>query len=156
MSKNTLLTADQLLRHLVDNGGAVVSSGSCSTVEIADARTRGDWYVDADGFGYVVRSREWLQLAEASVTQVRTEHDLPKPPDGYRWDADDSLHLVELSSDVTIGSVRKSSNGWTFTGGKDNVPDSDSRDEAAFKLLKACGLLSPDAVRENIETVRPA
>lgn len=53
-------SADELLRRLVENGGAIVSSGDCSTLEIADARARGDFYVDEGGLGYVLRMKAWL------------------------------------------------------------------------------------------------
>lgn len=56
----TIKTADELLARLVDQGGAIVSSGDCSAMEIADARARGDFYVDGNSFGYVIRLKKWL------------------------------------------------------------------------------------------------
>lgn len=53
-------TADEFLHRLMTNGGAIVSSNMCSDMEIADARLRGDFYVDVDGLGYVLRMKEWL------------------------------------------------------------------------------------------------
>lgn len=53
-------SADELLARLVERGGAIVSSGSCSEMEIADARVRGDFYVDGNGLGYVLRMKKWL------------------------------------------------------------------------------------------------
>jgi hypothetical protein len=53
-------SADEMLARLVERGSAIVSSGSCSEMEIADARARGDFYVDANGYGYVLRLRAWL------------------------------------------------------------------------------------------------
>ena len=58
-------SADELLARLADRGSAIVSSGSCSEMEIADARARGDFYVDANGYGYVLRLREWLDRVHA-------------------------------------------------------------------------------------------
>ena len=51
----------QLFSKLKNNGGCIVSSGDCSTMEIADAQARGDFAVDGDGFGYVLRPHAWLQ-----------------------------------------------------------------------------------------------
>lgn len=50
---------EELLRKLRENGGCIVSSADCNEIEIADAKARGDWWVD-DGFGYVLRLPEWL------------------------------------------------------------------------------------------------
>jgi len=53
-------TANDLLNKLVRDGGAIVSSGECSEMEISDARARGDFYVDDNSMGYVLRHKEWL------------------------------------------------------------------------------------------------
>ena len=53
-------TADELLARLIARGGAIVSSGVCSEMEIADARARGDFYVDAKHLGYVLRLKAWV------------------------------------------------------------------------------------------------
>lgn len=56
----TIRTADELLARMVANGGAIVSTGVCSEMEIADAHVRGDIYVDEHGLGYVLRMKKWL------------------------------------------------------------------------------------------------
>ena len=56
------MNAEQMLEKIGLMGGCIVSSADCSEIEIADARVRGDFYVDADGFGFVRRLPEWLQL----------------------------------------------------------------------------------------------
>lgn len=56
-----MTTMAQLLIKLKNNGGCIVSSGDCSTMEIADARARGDFTEDEGGFGYVLRPHAWLQ-----------------------------------------------------------------------------------------------
>lgn len=53
-------TKDELLARLAKEGGCIVSSGSCSQMEIADAQARGDFYVDEQGIGFVLRSKAWL------------------------------------------------------------------------------------------------
>jgi hypothetical protein len=68
-------SADELLRRLVENGGAIVSSNSCSTLEIADARARGDFYVDEGSLGYVLRTRAWLD-------KVHLRDGYMQPPSG--------------------------------------------------------------------------
>jgi hypothetical protein len=65
-------TADQLLTRLVTQGGAIVSSSECSPMEIADARARGDFYVDADGLGYVLRLKKWLDLVKQRETALHS------------------------------------------------------------------------------------
>lgn len=54
-------TPEELLDRLAAEGGCVVSSGSCSRIEIADAQARGDFYVDPNGLGYVLRMKSWLE-----------------------------------------------------------------------------------------------
>lgn len=54
-------TLQELVTRLAVEGGCLVASADCSEIEIADARVRGDWYVDAEGFGYVRRLPEWLR-----------------------------------------------------------------------------------------------
>ncbi len=58
-------TADELLARLVERGGAIVSSGACSEMEIADARVRGDFYIDSKGMGYVLRLKAWVDKVHA-------------------------------------------------------------------------------------------
>ena len=48
------------LERLGERGGAIVSSGACSAMEIADARARGDMFVTEEGYGFVLRLPEWL------------------------------------------------------------------------------------------------
>jgi hypothetical protein len=50
-----------LFEKLKKEGGCIVSSADCSELEIADARVRGDFFADENGFGYVRRLPEWLQ-----------------------------------------------------------------------------------------------
>lgn len=68
-------TADDLLARLVARGGAIVSSGVCSEMEIADARARGDFYVDAKHLGYVLRLKAW-------VDKVHQRDGYMQPPAG--------------------------------------------------------------------------
>lgn len=56
-----MTTMTQLFSKLKSNGGCIVSSGDCSTMEIADAQARGDFTADEDGFGFVLRPHAWLQ-----------------------------------------------------------------------------------------------
>lgn len=54
------------LRRLATERGAIVSSGDCDHMEIANARATGRFWVDADGLGYVLRTKEWLQRIHAA------------------------------------------------------------------------------------------
>lgn len=56
-----MTTMNQLFDKLRTSGGCIVSSGDCSTLEIADAQARGDFTADAEGFGFVLRPHAWLQ-----------------------------------------------------------------------------------------------
>lgn len=58
-----------ILTALVDEQGAIVSSNSCSPMELAFARKEGRFYTDESGFGYVLRMRAWREFAEAEVSR---------------------------------------------------------------------------------------
>lgn len=49
---------------LASNGGAWVSSQSCTSVEIAMARVEGRW-LQVDSLGFVLRDAQWLSRVEA-------------------------------------------------------------------------------------------
>lgn len=51
----------KLFESLKRNGGCIVSTNDCGHMEIADAQARGDFAVDEDGFGFVLRPHAWLQ-----------------------------------------------------------------------------------------------
>ena len=53
-----------LLNELSEVGGAIVSSDSCSEVEIANAQADGRFAVGDWGMGYVLRTPGWLQVCE--------------------------------------------------------------------------------------------
>ena len=53
-------TITQLIDDLTTEGGAIVSSSSCSSMELNDARQHGRFAVTDDGMGYVRRMKEWL------------------------------------------------------------------------------------------------
>lgn len=59
---NANMTTDQLIQQLVTEGGAIVTSGECSEMEIADAQATGRFSVREDGIGFVRRYAEWLAL----------------------------------------------------------------------------------------------
>lgn len=52
----------QLIGQLAQAGGAIVMSNECSEMEIADAAATSRFAVDDEGYGYVLRSKEWLEL----------------------------------------------------------------------------------------------
>ena len=57
------MTVNQLISQLVTEGGAIVSSGDCSQMEIVDAQAHGRFASrDLDGMGFVRRTKEWLEL----------------------------------------------------------------------------------------------
>jgi hypothetical protein len=56
------MTMNQLINQLVTDGGAIVSSGDCSQIEIANAQSTGRFAVRDDGMGFVRRTKEWLAL----------------------------------------------------------------------------------------------
>lgn len=55
----------QLLSQLISEGGAIVCTGDCSVIEIADAQATGRMAVNGDGIGFIRRTKEWLALQKA-------------------------------------------------------------------------------------------
>lgn len=94
------MTIDQLIDQLVTEGGAIVSSGECSEMEIADAQATGRFSVREDGTGFVRRYAEWLalQLEREKLHQppaaIATETDTPEADAVYG-------HCVKNSGPMT-------------------------------------------------------
>ena len=51
---------NDLVKKMLRDGGAIVSSDSCSAMEIACASQSGNMFVDENGLGYILRSKKWL------------------------------------------------------------------------------------------------
>ena len=56
------MTPQQLIYDLSKSGGAIVSSGDASPIEIADAQATGRFATDEHGYGYILRTKKWLSL----------------------------------------------------------------------------------------------
>lgn len=52
---------DKLLAKLLHEGGAIVNANICTAHEVAQARCDGRLYLDPAGYGFVLRTREWLE-----------------------------------------------------------------------------------------------
>ena len=63
----------QMVRKLGAQRGAIVSSADCSVAEIAIARASGRFFVDDDGYGYVLRTKLWRERAEAATDRLLLE-----------------------------------------------------------------------------------
>ena len=59
------MNVTQLTTQLIIEGGAIVLSSACNEMEIADAQATNRFAGDIDGFGYVRRTKEWLELQVA-------------------------------------------------------------------------------------------
>jgi len=64
---------------LIQEGGCIVSSADCHEAEISDAMARGDFFQDAQGFGFVRRLPAWMQrhcrFHRGSVVDMVGGHD---------------------------------------------------------------------------------
>lgn len=68
---------ETLIARLISEGGALVSSNACSELEIADAQTTDRFHVDANGFGFVLRSQQWLDINKARENTPTKEDSQP-------------------------------------------------------------------------------
>ena len=74
------MTANEILKLARDGKGRIVSSGDLCTEAISEARARGVFYVDGDGFGFAYlpwelttsedRKREHASVATASAPDL--------------------------------------------------------------------------------------
>lgn len=51
-------------------GGALVTSAACSPMELAFARAESRFFVDENGFGFVLRYRQWREHAERAIANL--------------------------------------------------------------------------------------
>ncbi len=52
---------------MINEGGAIVPSGQCSAFEIAHAGACHRFAIDQHGFGYVLRSQDWVKMADEGL-----------------------------------------------------------------------------------------
>lgn len=97
------MTPVQLFEQVAIYGGAIVSTGDCSEMEIADAKANGRFSILEDGTGFVRRTKEWLalQLAreKAHPNSDGVYSGSPPPP------ATTELHLAEPFRTPAIARV---------------------------------------------------
>ena len=93
LQTNTAMTTSQLIDQLVTQGGAIVSSGECSEMEIANAQATGRFSVRDDGMGFVRRTSEWLAL------QLAREKAHPNSDGRYS----ESQRIADESADGSSG-----------------------------------------------------
>lgn len=70
--QEALSEARNFLHRLKAERGAIVSSGDCSAIEIAEAQACRRFYVDEDGYGYVLRARVISAAAGAAGNRTET------------------------------------------------------------------------------------
>ena len=77
MNEYPIETAQQdalkFIQRLASEDGAIVSSGFCGALEIANAQATNRFFVDHEGLGYVLRLKRWRQMAETAIhdTHIR-------------------------------------------------------------------------------------
>lgn len=52
------MTVEQLIQQLVSDGGAIVCTADCLVLEISEAQAAGRFAMNANGFGFVRRTKE--------------------------------------------------------------------------------------------------
>lgn len=109
--RDPTMTIIQLINDLAHKGGALVSSGDCSEMEILFAQREDRFSVYDNGFGFVRRSKEWVALqkhreAEARSRDLATSILFTDPetseelrPDGAPTFVDSSLVLTVINRD---------------------------------------------------------
>lgn len=75
---------------LVNERGAIVSSADCSEMELAFARKEGRFFVDTNGYGFVLRLKLWRENAELALKHLK-----PVPEAGTAYPPDCAFALPE-------------------------------------------------------------
>lgn len=73
MTTQAPMTTDELIKKLALEGGAIVSSANCTEMEIADAAATNRFAVDANGLGYVLRTKQWLDRATDVINVISAQ-----------------------------------------------------------------------------------
>ena len=76
------MNPNQMFERLKTDGGCIVSSNACSALEIACARACGDFAVDEDGYGFVLR--------RSSITGESIGSNRPEGPTSMNEESYDS------------------------------------------------------------------
>ena len=64
------MDALSFIQKLASDGGAIVCSNECVEMEIVNAVTTDRFYVDEQGYGYVLRSPDWLATREKAFNDL--------------------------------------------------------------------------------------
>lgn len=109
------MTIKQLVDQLISDGGAIVSSNDCSEMEIAFASAHGRFATDAEGFGFVRRTKEWLSL------QKKREIEHPNQPAS----ADAAARVEPTKEENLLPAVKESLKVYELlrraNGGTDDI-----------------------------------
>jgi len=73
------MTPESLIQKLLDQGGAIVGSDSCSATEISMARSLDQFAVLPDGCGLVLRSAQWVKMADDGMAARLADYALVSP-----------------------------------------------------------------------------
>lgn len=74
-----MMTPDALIQKLLDEGGAIVGSSSCSPAEISMARSMERFSIMPDGCGLVLRSALWVKMADDGLAARLADYALVSP-----------------------------------------------------------------------------
>lgn len=70
-------TPQQLIKELINNGGAIVRSDVASVMEITNAQATNRFATNEEGIGLILRYPEWVAKAQAAQEAIRN---LPPQP----------------------------------------------------------------------------
>ena len=74
-----MMTPESLIQKMLNQGGAIVGSDSCSTTEISMARSLDQFAVMPDGCGLVLRSALWVKMADDGMAARLADYVLTSP-----------------------------------------------------------------------------
>lgn len=73
------MTPELMIQKLLDEGGAIVGSDSCSPVEISMAKSMGRFSIMPDGCGILLRSSLWVKMADDGLAARLADYALVSP-----------------------------------------------------------------------------
>lgn len=74
-----MMTPEEMIQAVLNEGAAIVGSDSCSVAEIRMARAMGRFCIMPDGCGLVLRSASWVKMADEGLAARLADCALLKP-----------------------------------------------------------------------------
>jgi hypothetical protein len=74
---------DYMLTLIIRDGGVIVRAIDCPEIEVRIAKNNGTYFNTADGYGFIIRPKEWLERVELAAYQRMKPSDSGPTPENF-------------------------------------------------------------------------